>query len=53
MIWDLEHQEEIVVSDRGANPTGSRRLSKTVLLYVAMAAVPVAVFAVMLVLARH
>lgn len=54
--WDLENQEQVGVEDRGPRP--SRRgllpkLNKKVLLYAGLVLVPVVLFGLMLVLARH
>ncbi len=56
MIWDLEHQDQIGVRERDARPAlrgGRRGVNKKLLLYVALAVVPVVLFAVMLLLARR
>jgi serine/threonine-protein kinase len=56
MAWDLEHQEQVGVDDRDRRPVaGSRRLpgGRTLLLYVSLALVPVMIFGLMLLLARH
>ncbi len=54
MIWDLEHQEQVGVEDRGHGRShGRRRLNKNVLLYTGMALVPVVLFALMLLLAKR
>ena len=56
MIWDLEHQEQVGVEDRGARPAGRKRRSpvnKTLMLYAAMALVPVVLFGLMLWLAHR
>jgi len=56
MIWDLEHQEQVGVEERGTSPTGRpgrRGINKRVLLYAGMALVPLALFVLMLVLAKH
>ena len=56
MAWDLERQELVTVEDRD-QPSSLRRLSlpgrQKMLLYAALALVPVAIFAVMVVLARR
>ena len=56
MAWDLEHQEQVGVDDRDRRPVaGSRHLpgGRTLLLYVSLALVPVMIFGLMLLLARH
>ena len=56
MIWDLEHQEQVGVEDRGvrsAGRNGRHGLSTKVLLYAGMALVPVMLFALMLLLAKR
>ncbi|MGA8669702.1 MAG: serine/threonine-protein kinase [Terracidiphilus sp.] len=54
MMWDLEHQEQVGVEDRGNRTIGHgrRRLNKQMLLYAGMALVPVMLFALMLLLAK-
>ncbi len=56
MAWELEHQEQVGVEDEGRRPLrlvrglpGGRKL----LLYVGLALLPIALFALMLLLARH
>ena len=44
MAWDLEHQEQVGVEDRGIRPSGrkgQRGVNKKALLYAGMALVPV------------
>jgi eukaryotic-like serine/threonine-protein kinase len=55
MIWDLEHQEQVGVEDRGDRTVGRgrRRLNKQMLLYAGMALLPVMLFALMLLLAKR
>ncbi len=56
MIWDLEHQEQVGVEDRGVRSAGRnvrRGLSTQMLLYAGMALVPVMLFALMLLLAKR
>jgi serine/threonine protein kinase len=55
MIWDLEHQEQVGVEDRGNRTVGRgrRRLNKQMLLYAGMALLPVMLFALMLFLAKR
>lgn len=56
MMWELEHQEQVGVEDRGAHASGRparRGMNKRMLLYAGMALVPLALFVLMLVLARH
>jgi serine/threonine protein kinase len=56
MAWDLEHQEQVGVEDRGIRPSGrkgQRGVNKKALLYAGMALVPVILFGLMLLLARH
>jgi eukaryotic-like serine/threonine-protein kinase len=55
MAWELEHQE-LVGADGGRNPASRGRRfpgTKKLLLYAGLVLVPVAVFVVMLLLARH
>ena len=59
MEWDLEHQEQVGVEDRGYRPVRRRprslldRINKRVLLYAGLVLVPVLLFGLMLVLARR
>ena len=55
MIWDLEHQEQVGVENRGSRTAGPGRrgVSKQMLLYAGMALVPVMLFALMLFLAKR
>ena len=56
MMWDLEHQEQVGVEDRGVRPAGRggrRGINKKMVLYAGMALVPVVLFALMLLLARR
>ena len=53
MIWDLEHQDQVGVENRGGRSVGRRGLNKNLMLYTGMALVPVMLFALMLLLARH
>lgn len=56
MEWDLEHQDQVGVEERGQRPIargGRRGVNKKVLLYAAMALVPVVLFALMLLLAKR
>jgi serine/threonine-protein kinase len=57
MMWDLEHQEQVGVADRGQNNQAGRNrrhgVNKNALLYTGMALLPVMLFALMLLLAKH
>ena len=57
MAWELEHQEQVGVEERsGQRPqlrSRKKGLSAKVLLYVTLGIVPVALFALMLLLAKH
>jgi serine/threonine-protein kinase len=56
MAWDLEHQEQVGVEERGTRPAArGRRLvvSKRMLLYTGMALVPILIFGLMMLLARR
>ena len=55
MMWDLEHQEQVGVESRGDKPVNlaGRKVNRKVLLFAAMALVPVALFALMLLMARR
>ena len=56
MMWDLEHQEQIGVEPRGARTAGSAaigaRSKSKMILYAALALVPVLLFVLMLALSR-
>jgi serine/threonine-protein kinase len=56
MIWDLEHQEQVGVEDRGVRQPvrgGRPKVNRKVLLYALLAFVPLVLFALMLFLARR
>ncbi|MGA7258798.1 MAG: serine/threonine-protein kinase [Terracidiphilus sp.] len=60
MQWDLEHQEQVGVEEgsittrrRGGNTPLRKRISGRMVLYACLALVPLAIFGLMLVLARH
>ena len=56
MIWDLEHQEQVGVEDRGMRQPvrgGRPKVNRKVLLYALLAFVPLVLFALMLFLARR
>jgi hypothetical protein len=59
MEWDLEHQEQVGVEERGFHPARRGRLSvlgkfnKRILLYAGLVLVPIVLFALMLVLAKR
>ena len=57
MAWELEHQEQVGVEDRGIRPVGrgARRVAvnKRVVLYAGLALLPVLLFGLMLLLARR
>lgn len=56
MMWDLEHQEQVGVEDRGTRSSGrkiKRKISQRHLLYAGMVLVPVLLFGLMLLLARR
>ncbi len=56
MIWDLEHQDQVGVEERGARVIGRggrRKLNPRLALYAGMALVPVVLFALMILLAKH
>jgi eukaryotic-like serine/threonine-protein kinase len=57
MAWELQHQEQVGVEERSINRSGGRPLkqglNKKTLLYAGMALVPVLLFALMLLLAKH
>ena len=54
MMWDLEHQEQVGVEPRGEKPVNvaGRKVNRKVLLYAALALVPVVLFALMLLMAK-
>jgi eukaryotic-like serine/threonine-protein kinase len=60
MEWDLEHQEQVGIEDRGqrgtlrgGRPSLLRRINRRTLFYAALALVPIVLFGLMLMLARH
>ena len=56
MIWDLEHEEQVGVEDRGVRQPvrgGRPKVNRKVLLYALLAFVPLVLFALMLFLARR
>ena len=53
MIWDLEHQDQVGVENRGGRSAGRHGVNKRLMLYTGMALVPVMLFALMLLLAKH
>ncbi len=55
MAWDLEHQEQVGVEERDGQQAGhgQRKGFKTTLLYAGLAAIPLALFALMLLLAKR
>jgi serine/threonine-protein kinase len=56
VMWDLEHQDQVGVEERGANSAargGRPKVNKKVLLYAAMALVPVLLFGLMLLMAKR
>jgi eukaryotic-like serine/threonine-protein kinase len=56
MIWDLEHQDQVGVEDRGSRVSGRggrRRMNPRLALYAGMALVPVLLFALMVLLAKR
>lgn len=54
MMWDLEHQEQVGIENRGNTVRrGGKRLNKNVLLIAGMALVPLVLFTLMLLLAKR
>jgi hypothetical protein len=59
MEWDLEHQEQVGVEDRGVRParrgppSALDRINKRMLLYAGLALVPIILFGLMLILAKR
>ena len=55
MAWDVEHQEQVGVEERDGRQAGhgQRKGFKTPLLYAGLAAIPLALFALMLLLAKR
>jgi serine/threonine-protein kinase len=57
MAWELEHQDQVGVEDRARRPGMMTRMglpgTRKMLLYIGLALVPVALFVVMLLLARR
>ena len=55
MAWDLEHQEQVGIEERDTRSTafrGRRKVNREVLLYVALASLPVVIFILMVLVAR-
>jgi eukaryotic-like serine/threonine-protein kinase len=54
LMWDLEHQEQVGIESRSEKPVNvaGRKVNKKVLLYAALALVPVVLFALMLLMAK-
>jgi len=56
MAWDLEHQDQVGVEDRDRRPAlraGGVKISRRALLYAALALIPLALFGLMLLLAKQ
>ena len=56
MMWDLEHQEQVGIEDRGTGSSGrkaKRKISQRTLLYAGLAIVPIVLFGLMLLLAKR
>ena len=57
MMWDLEHQEQVGLESRGTRPSGAgakrANMNNKVVLYAAMALVPVLLFALMFLMAKR
>ena len=56
MAWDLEHQEQVGVEERGAGPAGRvqrKGLNQKMLLYAGLALIPLVLFGLMLALAKR
>jgi eukaryotic-like serine/threonine-protein kinase len=56
MAWDLEHQDEVGVAERAARPAGGgkpKKMNTRLLVYAGLALIPIAVFVLMLVLAKR
>ncbi|MGB6192316.1 MAG: hypothetical protein WBF42_07610, partial [Terracidiphilus sp.] len=56
MEWELLHQDQVGVYDRAghaAGRTGSRRAKGKILIYAALVLLPLAIFAVMLLVAKR
>ena len=56
MAWDLEHQEQVGVEPRGIRPVGrggKPAFNKKAMLYAGLAMVPLLLFGLMLLLAKH
>jgi eukaryotic-like serine/threonine-protein kinase len=53
-MWDLEHQEQVGIESRSEKPVNvaGRKVNRKVLLYAALALVPVVLFALMLLMAK-
>jgi eukaryotic-like serine/threonine-protein kinase len=56
MAWDLEHQEQVGVEPRGARPVGRGgkvAFNRKAMLYAGLALVPLLLFGLMLLMAKH
>jgi len=56
MVWDLEHQEQVGVAERGVRPPGRKGkagVNRKMLLYAGLALVPIVLFVLMLLLAKR
>jgi hypothetical protein len=54
MAWDLEHQEQVGVEEHRSGLVNRRKgINRKMLLYAGLALVPVILFGIMLLLARH
>jgi serine/threonine-protein kinase len=56
MAWDLEHQEQVGVEDRGVRGAGHgqrKGFNQKMLLYAGLAVIPLVLFALMLLLAKR
>lgn len=56
MAWDLEHQEQVGVDERGTRSGGiggRRKMNRELMLYAALALVPILIFILMVLVARR
>ncbi len=58
MLWDLEHQEQVGIEERGTSPVRRKKRAPfkfdgRMLLYASLALVPLVIFALMLLMAKH
>lgn len=55
MAWDLEHQDQVGVEERDAltTPRGRKKVKREIILYIILGLIPVAIFILMVLLAKR